>query len=287
LLWLRREGCFAGSQYHCPEFARRVQQVEIAVHLFPSHFSYLATPDAEARIQQLWTNIGLNFPAARTVAFTEVQMTPNRAMVIQESSMQMYGIITRAAPSDITVTFCFHIYESDTTRKKTRNLYWLPFAPNYDQQESSVPEVFKIYQENWTTDRVLMAPKNFSGPAGSVQKYDWNCMLLDNKRKGLSHLRRRVVAEIHFGPLPRPSLRCPYCWQRFTAADDWMQHTETTRHDIRRGGHPDLSIYLPIPGIPADIKAALWKLELESRQDSTEHRKMHKTLEMEWGKGMR
>jgi hypothetical protein len=274
--WLVWENGYAGSQLHCPDFARRIRQVEISfVRVERSIWHNIQSdPNEEMnegyvvakrqllsideQAKEFWKAFHRNFPAARHVIITDSIVRGLQADI----PMAYLALLHMCLPGlRISVTIKERNGSQTTTESYTNLLTLEPSAVKWSD--------CKLVKAYWKRDRIMLPPKRFSGLVGQYQSYQWNCKLVNNLYDAIRFTRLQVYEDYMFGGSQSQSIsfECPdpECRAQMKMKGDWQLHARNERHDVgdriiwySLAKHNRFRV---LKGFPDDVHAKLIKIE--------------------------
>jgi hypothetical protein len=286
--WLIVETGQPGTQPHCPEFANRIQQIELEFWqlgslLFkegqhpPPMLQFLnCKSDAlmhkwkltsGKQIEELWEAIKKNFPALKRVVITENVPSLNSGTSIMDKELQsaanVYLELMAACPNGIEPFLGVTRFGSHEG-----NGYRDLFAYGRDNGGE-----WSMAESPWVRDRIALPHKPFRGIAGRCQQIKWAIEKLDHRFRGIRELRLQTYEWYHFdGPEVIP-FDCPrkkngvVCYARFTAKSNWTKHAKELGHDQihENEGSPPRNFFTSAT-VPLDVEQPLLRMEEKAQE---------------------
>jgi hypothetical protein len=264
--WLRNEYGYPGSMLHCPDFASRVQQVEVQFTSLEEDFYHDQSGEIdttatgvsrvisnkrlltlEQQAQEFWQAFQQNFPAARRVVLN------NTARRMKGDSIpHAFKAVVTACSYDLDIRVALADHLTDEFREECqKNVYKLNGS------------TWELIKQDWTNDRIQLPPKKFSGPVGNYQQILWREKVQLSRSDAIRFARIQLLENLHFNETHDSFFDCPDsgCRTRLEKRKgEWSRHVKNTWHDMGAFPEGEQSIYL-LSVTPAEVDELLYNAE--------------------------
>lgn len=212
-----------GLVQHCPDFAERIEQVEIsAVRLemeFRADESLKGEEkqiDMQNKARRLWEAVERSFPSVKTVVLTG-QLPMEHTVEEEANSFLSIALAVGQAPAGVTVLVAFETHEWSTS--KGPQTYYRLWRVDQGPQPS-----WQVVEEFWTPKRVLLPfKKGPGGPLGDYESMLQRQNSLQMEERGL----RWLISETYVRYSPGSKINCPNPNCDSIDKHEWQDHTSS------------------------------------------------------------
>jgi hypothetical protein len=241
---------FPGPALHCPHFARRVQQVEVAFVKMRGQFKHnpqlsgRSITTIENQIRVFWESFSSAFPSAKRVVLID-----DSTWIGTGSPNSPFVELMEACPRGVQPYL--------STLEFDRRPDILLEARKLYVMRKGTGDTWELVYNPWLRDRVEMPPKVFTGYIGEIQRMEWRGLSIDALAMAIKEQRLQALEKTLPFVCPHPD-----CTVEIAQKGDWAAHD-------RSHGSINNNYELPqrfcVDCIPQDIHESLVEAEDSNR----------------------